>query len=228
MKKLSIVGNWKNNKGIAEAQDWLRQFNVTSHKSHVTWEYTTVVLCAPFTLLYPLKQEIARLQFPLELGAQDVSPFPDGAYTGAVSARQLKELVDWVIIGHSERRRHFGETDEILFQKVARAKEAGLKIIFCVPDGKTALPTEPIEVVAYEPVWAIGSGTPDTPENANQVMGEIKKRFRSRFIYGGSVTAANVLAFLSQPAIDGVLPGGASLDPDEFSSIVAASQRLSA
>ena len=126
MKKLLIVGNWKSNKGIAEAHNWFEKFQVK-------WENAMVVLCVPFTLLYPIKQEIDRLHIPIQLGAQDISPFSDGAYTGEVSDRQIKEFVDWVIIGHSERRKYFRETDEILAQKVDQAKSAGLHIIYFFP-----------------------------------------------------------------------------------------------
>ena len=213
MKKLLIVGNWKSNKGIAEAHDWLE-------KCKVKWESATVVLCVPFTLLYPLKQEIDRLQIPLALGAQDVSPFPDGAYTGEVSARQIKEFADWVIIGHSERRKYFSETDEILIQKVDQAKSAGLHIIYCVPDKETTIPSG-VDTVAYEPVWAIGTGKSDTPENAGEVIREIKVKSNiTVVIYGGSVTQENVASFVSQEAIDGVLPGGASLDPEKFANLI--------
>ena len=150
MGKLLIAGNWKSNKGIAEAQDWLGKFNVN-------WENATVVLCVPFTLLYSLKQEIDRLQIPIELAAQNVSPYSAGAYTGEIHAAQIKEFADWVIIGHSERRKYFGESDEVLSQKAEQAKSAGLKILYCVPDESTPVPIG-VECVAYEPVWAIGTG----------------------------------------------------------------------
>ena len=220
MGKLLIAGNWKSNKGIAEAQDWLRQFNIKYQMSNVKWEHATVVLCVSFTLLYPLKQEIARLKLPIQLGAQDASPFPEGAYTGEVSARQVREFAGWVIIGHSERRKLFGESDELLAKKVDQANNAGLQIIYCVPDDTTIVPPG-VGIVAYEPIWAIGTGKSDTPENANQVVRSIKERTHAPMvIYGGSVTADNVVSFLSQEAIDGVLPGGASLDPEKFASLI--------
>ncbi|MBI3577487.1 triosephosphate isomerase [Candidatus Gottesmanbacteria bacterium] len=220
MKDLFIAGNWKSNKTILEAKTWLQEWNVKCQMSNVKWEDLSVVLCVPFTLLGFLRDQVLQLKLPIQLGAQDVSPYPDGAYTGAISARQLKELCNWVIVGHSERRKYFGETDVILAQKVDQAKDAGLKIIYCVQDEKVIVP-DGIDVIAYEPVWAIGTGKTDTPENANDVIGTIKKKTSvNTIIYGGSVTADNVASFVLQPAIDGVLPGGASLDPEKFYRLI--------
>ncbi|KKU88768.1 triose-phosphate isomerase [Candidatus Gottesmanbacteria bacterium RIFCSPLOWO2_01_FULL_48_11] len=218
MKSLFIAGNWKSNKTLVEATEWLRNFQFSI--SNFQLQNTSIVLCVPFTVLFSLKEEIKKQSLPIGLGAQDVSPYKEGAYTGEVSARQIKEFAEWVIIGHSERRRYFGETDEILGQKVAQAKQAGLKIIYCVPDDQTVV-ADGIDVVAYEPVWAIGTGKADTPENANSVIAAIKQKTGvAQVIYGGSVTADNVAAFVSQPAIDGVLPGGASLDAEKFISLI--------
>ncbi len=213
MKHLFIAGNWKSNKDTSQAQEWLRNFKL---------EKETVVLCVPFTLLSIFRYHIQQLKLPIQLGAQDVSPYPDGAYTGAISARQLKDLCDWVIIGHSERRKYFGETDVILAQKVDQAKDAGLKIIYCVQNEDVIVP-DGVDVIAYEPIWAIGTGKTDSPENANAVIVTIKKKTAVRtVIYGGSVTADNVISLISQPAIDGVLPGGASLDPGKFYRLITA------
>lgn len=220
MKQLFIAGNWKSNKGTIEAKSWLQSFKSQITNPNDQWKNATVVLCVPFTLLYLLKQEIAKLNLPLQLGAQDVSPFTDGAYTGEVSGRQIKELADWVIIGHSERRKNLKETDDMLVQKVVQARNAGLKIIYCVQDERTTMP-EGVDVVAYEPVWAIGTGKTETPENANKVIEKIKSRVHIQAaIYGGSVTVDNVSSFVTQPAIDGVLPGGASLDPEKFANLI--------
>jgi triosephosphate isomerase len=217
MKSLIIAGNWKSNKTTADALRWLQDF-----KNHIASipTYITVVLCVPFTLLYTVKEKIRGYSLPFMLGAQNVSPFPEGAETGEESARMVHDLADWVIIGHSERRKNFSETDEILAKKVEQAKGAGLKIIYCVPDDSTGIPSG-VDVVAYEPVWAIGTGKTDTPENANSVITNIKAKSQvPTVIYGGSVTAANVASFVSQPAIDGVLPGGESLDPEKFAALL--------
>lgn len=213
MKHLLIAGNWKSNKTISEAMEWLLKLSAI---------HRTIVLCVPYTLLSVMKKEIDRLKLPIGLGAQDVSPFDEGAYTGEVTARMVKELADWVIIGHSERRKYFSETDEMLKNKVDKAQKAGLKIIFCVGDDATPVPAG-VDVVAYEPVWAIGTGKTDLPENANAVISSIKSKTGVPLvIYGGSVTAQNVASFTAQPLIDGVLPGGASLDPEKFRCLVEA------
>lgn len=210
MKSIFIVANWKSNKTVAEAEIWLESF-----KPPVTDR--TVIICAPFTLLHLLHERKSGF----ELGAQDVSPFGEGAFTGAINARQLKELVSWVLIGHSERRKYFGETDETLAQKVTQAKAAGLRVLYCVQDEKTPIPGG-VEAVAYEPVWAIGTGKTDTPPNANGVITAIKKTSNVPIVlYGGSVSGGNIASFVSQPSIDGVLVGGGSLDPDIFVQILA-------
>ena len=132
----------------------------------------------------------------------------------------IKEYAEYVLIGHSERRKYFHEDDKLLAEKVTRAMEAGLKVVYCVPDEKTEVPQN-VDLIAYEPVWAIGTGKADTPENASQVIGIIKQKYpQNQVIYGGSVTPENVVSFVSQSNIDGVLPGGASLDPVKFSQMV--------
>lgn len=213
MKQLFIAGNWKCNKTAAEADAWMKSF--TPPSVHIP-----LVVCVPFTLLPLMK----AANPPFMLGAQDVSPYPDGAYTGEVSARQIKDFADWVLIGHSERRNYFGETDALLAKKVEQAKAADLKIIYCVPDEAAAIPTG-ADVVAYEPVWAIGTGKSETPENANTVIMNIKAKSQaSTVLYGGSVTAQNVASFVKESAIDGVLPGGASLDPEQFAALILNAQ----
>lgn len=218
MGTILIAGNWKSNKTTNEAILWLRNFQFPIFNDQL--KNTTIILCVPFTLLFPMKQEIDRLKLPIELGAQDVSPFADGAYTGEVSARQIKELAGWVIVGHSERRKYFGETDEILSQKVIQAKSVGLSVLYCVPDDVTIVPGM-VDAVAYEPVWAIGTGKSETPQNAGQVIQSIKSKIHVPcVIYGGSVTPENVRTFIAQPMINGVLPGGASMDPVKFAALI--------
>jgi triosephosphate isomerase len=217
MKHLFIAGNWKSNKTAQEANAWIDTFSMESANN-------TVVLCAPYTLLGVLQYRIKEKKLPLFLAAQNVSAFPEGAYTGEVTARQVKEFADWVVIGHSERRKYFGETDEILATKTKLAHEAGLKVIYCVQDDTTVVP-DGVEVVAYEPVWAIGTGKTDSPENANSVIKAIKEKTHTPIcIYGGSVTPENVKSFVETEYIDGVLPGGASLDPQKFQNLISAAQ----
>jgi len=227
MKPLYIVGNWKSNKVVGEAVNWLQTF--ASQYANMTKELgaTQLVVCVPFSDLYAMKQLKDSLHLPFSLGAQDVSPFPEGAYTGEVSARMVKDLADWVLIGHSERRRYFHETDEELVKETEQAKEAGLQIIYCVPDSETHIP-QGVDVGAYEPVWAVGTGKTDIPENANAIISQIKQKTNTpAVLYGGSVTPENVAQFTSQSAIDGVLVGGASLDPVKFLHLIQSATSLS-
>ena len=219
MKPILVVGNWKSHKTIAEVRVWIDEF--TAHSLQPTANSNLkVILCVPFTLLQLFKSKIKALRLPIVLGAQNVSPYGEGAYTGEINAKQVKELCEWVIIGHSERRKYFGETDQMLSQKAGEAKKAGLNVIYCVPDEKTSVPFD-VDAVAYEPVWAIGTGKSDTPENANRVITQIKAESHvEKVIYGGSVTSDNIHAFVTQSAIDGVLPGGASLVADSFLKLI--------
>ena len=187
-----------------------------------------IILCPPFTLLHPLKLLITNYQLPIKLGAQNISPFPDGAYTGEISARMLKELgVEYVIIGHSERRKYFGESEQILENKVKEALDVNIIPIFCV-QGKTTPVPERVKIIAYEPVFAIGTGNPDTPEDGNKIALSFKERLSQDTVvlYGGSVTPENVRSFCLQENISGVLVGEASLDPKKFSEIVQNASKI--
>lgn len=220
MKTVFIAGNWKSNKNTIEASNWLFQFNEKYQISNVRWDNVSIVLFVPFTLLSVLKQEIDRLGLPIQLGAQNVSPFSDGAYTGEISARMVKEFASWVTIGHSERRTHFGEREDMLMQKVSEAKKEKLKIVYGVPDSHAPIPSG-VDVVAYEPPSAIGAGkTAEDPKTANTVIDEIKRKHNiseeTLMIYGGSVSVDNIASFVAQLLIDGILSGRASLDPESF------------
>lgn len=215
MKKLFIVANWKANKTVQSTNEWFDQFAIPSDLS----PDKTVIICPPFHLLPIVNMRIREKQLSVSIGAQTVSMFPEGAYTGEIAATQIKEMAEYVIIGHSERRKNFSETDEILVKKVAMAKQAGLKIIYCVPDAQTMIP-EGVDIVAYEPIAAIGSGHPDTPENADAVAKTINNKGITSVLYGGSTTAENVHQYTEKESVNGVLVGGASLKPLEFSSMI--------
>ena len=218
MKKLFIVANWKSNLTSLEAGEWFSQ--VKSLEFKVQSDGKEIIICPPFTLLSELKSLISQGQLPVKLGAQNISPFHEGAYTGEVNGREIKEFADYVVIGHSERRQNFGENDEMLFRKVALAKDNGLAPIFCVGGKETKVP-QGIEIVAYEPIDAIGTGHPDIPENAEDAATFFKDNHKVQFVlYGGSVTGDNVNSFTRMPHIDGVLVGKASLDIGEFLQII--------
>jgi triosephosphate isomerase len=247
MRKPVMAGNWKMYKTAEETSAFFQKFvPMVAGATHAE-----IVICPPFASLQ-CAAEAAR-GTNIDIGGQDVFWLKEGAYTGAVSAPMLVAAGSrWVIIGHSERRQYFGETDETVFKKTVAALEAGLRPIVCVGErleeregnateavlatqfaGGVAglLPEQFARVtLAYEPVWAIGTGktaTPDMAASAHRFLrGEIRKRFGTegaascRILYGGSVKPDNVKGLMAQPDLDGALVGGASLDPASFASIV--------
>lgn len=219
MKNLFIVANWKSNKTTLETKEWLQTLN----SSQLTFnkDNKEIIICPPVTLLPLVKELIVNSQLSIVVGTQDISPFDEGAYTGEVNGKQIKEFADFVIIGHSERRQNFKETDDALIKKVQMAQKYLLNPIFCVQNQNTFIP-EGVKLVAYEQIEAIGTGNPDTPENANEVAQIIKDTHKNVMyvLYGGSVTSENVKSFTSMPDLDGVLVGNASLDAKEFSKII--------
>jgi len=217
MKTIWIIANWKSNKTVAEALDWVSQVGPNIPKN----ESVRVVVCPPFSCLSEVKKAITVNNFPIMVGSQDLSSFGVGAYTGEEPAALLKDLVEVSIIGHSERRQNFLEGDEIVTKKAAQAIQNNIIPLVCVQGADTPVP-EDCKLVAYEPVFAIGTGSPDTPENANQVANLLKEKYGAEIavIYGGSVTSTNVKGFIEQESIEGVLVGNASLDADEFSKII--------
>jgi triosephosphate isomerase len=226
MKKLFIVANWKSHKTVMEVHSFLIAF---FHKELSRWLHEggdfhkTIVLCPPFTLLSTLKQSLLEFDhknIKMSLGAQDISSFPAGSHTGEESSEQLSDLVDYVIVGHSERRIELQETEEMLVQKVIQAHLGGLEPIFCVQGMTNEIPKN-VRIVAYEPIDAIGTGKVASLDQIENVALFYKKEKDIHYVlYGGSVTAENIAQITAIPSIDGVLVGGASLNPHEFSQIV--------
>lgn len=216
MNKKFIVANWKSNKVRLEVDEWIRAFNFSAENQD-----KTVIICPSYVYLPRLRQAVNEGKLNVSLGAQDVSPSGFGPYTGEVNAMQIKDYAGYVIIGHSERRSQFHEDQEILSRKTERAFDAGLAPIFCVQGKNDEVPSG-VSIVAYEPVFAIGTGNADTPQNAQAVAHFIKKDNPQvqRVLYGGSITSENVKLFANQSDLDGVLVGKASLDPIEFGKIV--------
>ena len=230
-----IAGNWKMYKWPSETAEFCVRFRAAFSPA----PGLQVVVCPPFT---SLREAVGS---GLTTYSQNVHWQAEGPYTGEISAEMLLELgVLGAIVGHSERRQHFGETDETTARRAERALEAGLAVIACVGEtedererGETddvlrrqvsVLPEHERLVVAYEPVWAIGTGKTATPEDAQEVIGALRNRLadkfgntadRVRILYGGSVKGNNVAAIMAQPDIDGALVGGASLDPKDFTLI---------
>lgn len=216
MKDLYIVANWKENKTQEETLTFLSDFLKTyEHRPNVK-----VVICPPYLLVPAVSEFIKSNNLPIEIGVQDISKFPEGMHTGEVSAREAAEFATFSIVGHSERRA-LGETDEDVEEKVEMALKNNIEPIVCVINENVPVPTG-AKIVAYEPIGAIGTGNPDTPENASKIASWIKNKYQhvAYVLYGGSVTAENVNSFTRMENISGVLVGGASLDPVEFSSII--------
>lgn len=216
-KNLWIIANWKSNKTLAEALEWVGIVGPKIPRH----ENLKVVVCPTFSALEEVKKTVLVGNYPLLVGSQDLSPFGSGAYTGEEAAVILKQFVDLAILGHSERRQNFSETDEMISKKVIQAKEHNIIPLVCVQGEDTPLP-EGCKLTAYEPVFAIGTGNPDTPENASLVAESLKKKYGDdlEILYGGSVTYENCKAFIQQENINGLLIGKASLDAGEFLKIV--------
>lgn len=220
MKKLFIIGNWKSYKTSDETKEWFQE--IDNCKLTIDNE-KEVILCVPFTLLPLAKSLIDQYNLSIKLGAQNISPFDEGKYTGEINGKQIAEFAQYVIIGHSERRQNFSENEEMIQKKLEQAAKYGLTPIVCVSEVSQvdSLSVNGSFIIAYEPLFAIGSGQADSPENAEKVSAEIQTKVENiSIIYGGSVTSQNVHSFTSMPTISGVLPGGASLNAAEFAAII--------
>ena len=210
-----VVANLKANKTWDETSAWLDEVGPISKDFS-----GTIVLCPSAPFLASTHLSLITNHLSLKLGSQDISRFEQGAYTGEVAASQIASICQYTIIGHSERRQNFKENDEILFEKVKNTQKAGLEIIYCVQSENDEIPDD-VKVVAYEPVFAIGTGNPDTPENAKTIAEKLKARGEYTILYGGSVNSENVKSYLSKGLIDGVLVGATnSLDPEKFIGIL--------
>lgn len=221
-KELWIVANWKSNKTLQEAIEWVEFVGPKIERR----ENIKVVVCPQFTQLEEVKKAIMVSGYPLLVGAQDLSPFEEGPFTGEESAKDLVQFVSLVILGHSERRKNFGETDEMVAEKVKQAIEVGITPLVCIQQTNTPIPKE-CKMIAYEPIYAISTSGPDarpeTPQNAQEVAKKVKESFPEALVlYGGSVDESNVKAFIQQENINGVLVGGASLDSEKFLKLTEA------
>jgi len=244
-----IAGNWKMNLDHQQGIALVQKLSWTLKDASFDYSKAEVTVFPGFTSLRSIQTLIDADQLELKLGAQDISTEDSGAFTGEVSGVALKKLdVEYVLIGHSERRQMHSESDDVVQAKTAAAFRHGMVPVICVGETLEELETEgaasvPVRqtlaalgghetlgdfIIAYEPVWAIGTGQVATPEQAASVAGKIREAIRAnhgdvadkvRILYGGSVKANNVAGFLRSPEVDGVLVGGASLDSDEFSGI---------
>lgn len=208
-----LIANWKAYKTIQEVEAWIRELDLPD--ASVINNNFEIIICVPFPFIYLLKERLKKLSF-CKIGAQDVSYFGNGAYTGEVTAHNLAKIVDYVLIGHSERRRYFNETATILFQKTSRAIQYSIKPIFCIRDTGDLIPS-PIPFVAYEPITAIGTGNNESLDHVLSVKKRLRLDKNTRFIYGGSVDKNNMSEYIGSSEIDGLLVGTASLQASHFS-----------
>jgi len=238
VRKIILAGNWKMYKTQADSMEFVDGFMPELENTPTERE---VVLCVPFTNLSVMAANLKGT--PVKLGAQNVHWENEGAYTGEISAPMLTEIgVNYVVIGHSERRQYFGETDETVNQRILAAQKHGLTPILCVGETKQQRDAGETEAhifrqlekdlvgvdqsnltIAYEPIWAIGTGDTCASEEANRVIGLIRSKLSNADVpiqYGGSVKPENIDEIMAQSEIDGVLVGGASLTPKSWSRIV--------
>ncbi len=250
-RKKLIAGNWKMNTNHLEGIQMVQKLSYRLERED--YDRVEVLVCPPFTSLRSIQTVIGADKMMIGLGAQNVDWHESGAYTGEISASMLAKLdVSYVIVGHSERRQYFGETDETVNLRAKAVIAAGMTPIVCVgeteteyDDGKTmdvvlsqvsgglaGIDPDTVAglVMAYEPVWAIGTGKACSPDRANEVCEAIRIRIGEEFgsaaaesvriQYGGSVNPGNVKELMAKRHIDGALVGGASLDPDKFAAVV--------
>ena len=245
-----MAGNWKMNLNHLEANKLVQ--HLAHSLSEKELDQVEVAVLPSFTNIRTVQTAVDGDKWHIKYGAQDISPHEKGAYTGEVSGAQLAKLgCSYVIVGHSERRQYHHETDALVNAKAKAALAHGIAPILCIGEGLeireagghvahtlaqldaglAGLTSEQVSkvVIAYEPVWAIGTGKTATPEDAQEVIGAIRERLRQthrgvadavRILYGGSVKANNIGPIMAQPDIDGALVGGASIDGDEFVKIV--------
>ncbi len=221
-KRIWIIANWKSNKNISEALDWISKVGVKVSDR----EDIKVVVCPTFSCIPEVTKAIKVGNFNITVGSQDLSPFGVGAYTGEEPASLLQEMVKFSIIGHSERREHFSESDEMVAKKALQALDNQITPLLCVQDSATPVP-QGVKIVAYEPIFAIGTGQSDTPQNADAVAKALKQ-FHGQdleVLYGGSVNSSNVRSFIEMENISGVLIGKSSLEAEEFVKIIAECER---
>ncbi|PIY68509.1 hypothetical protein COY90_05560 [Candidatus Roizmanbacteria bacterium CG_4_10_14_0_8_um_filter_39_9] len=207
-----VIGNWKANKNYAEVKSWIFSFLEVYRPNKAIYG-----VAASYPFLSYLQKKFGGLPNIL-IGAQNVSTVEEGSCTGEVTAKSLQGIVSFAIIGHSERRKHFKESDQDLALKIIQAKKYGIEPIYCVRDENDPIP-DGVKFVAYEPVAAIGTGQNEAPEKMLEMKKKIKLPKDCIFLYGGSVNEKNASSYFATKEVDGFLIGKASLDPLQFFAI---------
>lgn len=222
MDKKLVIANWKSHKTKEEAIkffDYLRD-NI----AQIDLSNKEIIIAPPFTLLSKAKYLIDEYKLPVKLASQNVSSFPEGAYTGEISAKQIKEFAQYTIVGHSERKKYLHESETEIENKIKEAKDQGLSVVQCIQDENSQLHKN-ADVIAYEPPNAIstfGVGEADSPEEIDRVFKSVFDQLHGRkILYGGSVDKNNVLSFAQIQSCGGFLIGGASLDPEVFVTLLS-------
>jgi len=214
-----LIANWKSTKNVEAALSWVDTFNKFVYKDKnlqkkLNENYLKIIICPSYHLLYPIKKSIYKNK-NVVLGSQNVSFFDQGNYTGEVSAQNIKDLVEFSIVGHSERRKYLKEKDNEIDQKVMLLKDYSIEPILCIRDEKDLIPDK-VNYIAYEPVYAIGTGKNENVNDVINTKNKINLGSNSVFIYGGSVNPENMTQYLQSSEINGFLVGNASKDPQSF------------
>lgn len=222
-----FIANWKANKTLEEITDWTNRFinllnSNTQARDRLSKNDIRIIICPPNPFIIPLKEQLKK-ENSFSLGSQDVSQFEQGTYTGEVTAKNLKGLVEYVIIGHAERRKNFQENDQILFKKNFMAKKYGIKTIYCLGNATQSYPKD-ADFVSYDPSEAIstgdGKGQIRSIEEILRIKNKLKLSSNVKYLYGGSVNEENVHQYFINSQIDGFIIGGASLDPSRFFQMI--------
>ncbi len=211
-----IIGNWKSNKSFSEVRIWADAFKAENLS---LLQNATIIICTPYPFISYMHECFKDYDF-IHIGSQDISFYGSGAYTGEVSGHCLQDIATYCIIGHSERRNYFKETNATVDQKVRNALGAKITPIVCVRDERDVIPDD-VQLVTYEPVEAIGTGKNESVENVLAMKKKLFLKEHHAFLYGGSVDPENAGEYLQNKNIDGMLIGKASLDPHRFFAIAA-------
>lgn len=220
MNKTLIVANWKSNMTKSEAKSWFEEFSSFEFPQNIQ-----ALILPPFTLLDFVSSFVSGHSLSFKLGAQNISQFDQGAYTGEIAASQIKEFAEYVLIGHSERRQNFGETTEVIKHKMEKALADSLIPIVCISNFDEARSFEFAKsaILVYEPPSAISTnslGKPEDPEIVRDFAEKFTATFQNSLIYGGSVNSENIKSYLGIPGISGALVGSESLLASSFSDII--------